>query len=126
MPGLFKDEYNGKIIAEFIGLKPKMYSILKAGDDTLIPNPDPKVCYRKAKGVPKSLVKNEFNYERYREVLHKKILNDTVKFNTIRSEKHKIYTMEVVKVGCSPICTKKYILSDGKHTYAYGDFRIKY
>ena len=124
MPGLFKDEYSGKIIAEFIGLKPKMYSILKAGDDPLVPNPDPKVTYRKAKGVPKSLVKNMFNHERYRKVLDKKILNDVVSFNTIRSEKHKFYTMRVVKVGCSPIDTKKYILLDGIHTYAYGDYRI--
>ena len=122
MPGLFKDEHKGKIIVEFIGLKPKMYSILKAGEDATIPNDDG----RKAKGIPESLVKNVFNHEKYREVLHKKKLNDIVSFNTIRSEKHKLYTMKVVKVGCSPIDTKKYILPDGKHTYAYGDFRIKY
>ena len=39
-PGLFKDEC--------IGLRPKMYSILKVGDDTT----NPKHGIRKAKGVP--------------------------------------------------------------------------
>ncbi|GET60564.1 hypothetical protein GLOIN_2v1775922 [Rhizophagus irregularis DAOM 181602=DAOM 197198] len=29
IPGKFKDECNGAVIAEFIGLRPKMYSILK-------------------------------------------------------------------------------------------------
>jgi len=36
-PGLFKDECNGAMIAEFIGLRPKMYSILKAGDNATNP-----------------------------------------------------------------------------------------
>jgi hypothetical protein len=37
IPGKFKDECNGAVIAEFISLHPKMYSILKAGDDTTNP-----------------------------------------------------------------------------------------
>src|ERR1051325_6959475 len=44
--GLFKDECNGIMIAEFIGLRPKMYSILKVGDDAT----NPKHGIRKAKG----------------------------------------------------------------------------
>jgi hypothetical protein len=38
IPGKFTDECNGAVIAEFIGLHPKMYSILKAEDDTTNPN----------------------------------------------------------------------------------------
>jgi hypothetical protein len=37
IPGKFKDECNRTVIAEFIGFRPKMYSILKAGND--ITNP---------------------------------------------------------------------------------------
>jgi hypothetical protein len=120
IPGLFKDEYNGKIIVEFIGLKPKMYSILLSNEDSR----NPKHGGRKAKGVPKSIVKSDFTHERYKKVLHEEILNDTVKFNTIRSEKHELYTMEVVKLGLSPIYTKKYVMLDKVHTLAYGDYRI--
>ncbi|CAG8783549.1 6208_t:CDS:2, partial [Rhizophagus irregularis] len=42
------DECNGAVIAEFIGLRPKMYSILKVGDETT----NLKYGIRKAKGVP--------------------------------------------------------------------------
>lgn len=50
VPGLFKDECNGAIIMEFISLRPKMYSVLKAGDDIT----NPKYGIRKAKGVPRT------------------------------------------------------------------------
>jgi len=65
VPGLFKDECNGTIIMEFIGLRPKMYSILKAGDDAT----NPKHGIRKAKGVPSKVVKKEFHHERYNKAL---------------------------------------------------------
>ena len=45
--GKFKDEENGKIIKEFIGLKPKMYAIKLENDD----------LHKKAKGIPKMKVK---------------------------------------------------------------------
>ncbi|GBC27105.2 hypothetical protein GLOIN_2v1775922 [Rhizophagus irregularis DAOM 181602=DAOM 197198] len=60
IPGKFKDECNGAVIAEFIGLRPKMYSILKVGDETT----NPKHGIRKAKGVPSKVVKKEFHHER--------------------------------------------------------------
>ena len=44
----------------------------------------------KAKGVPKSIVQNEFTHECYRKVLHEKRLDDIIKFNTIRSKKYEI------------------------------------
>ena len=44
--GKFKDEVNGKIIREFIGLKPKMYTFNVMADRE----------QKKAKGVPKHIV----------------------------------------------------------------------
>ncbi len=55
--GKFKDEMNGNIITEFIGLKPKMYS-LKTED---------KKEQKKAKGIPKSVLKKEINFEMYKK-----------------------------------------------------------
>jgi hypothetical protein len=79
IPGKFKDECNGTVIAEFIGLCPKMYSILKAGDDTT----NPKHGIRKAKGVLTKIVKKEFHHERYNKVLFDPKHEDTVTFRAI-------------------------------------------
>jgi hypothetical protein len=120
VPGLFKDECNGKIIEEFIGLRPKMYSVLKVGDDIT----NPKHGIRKAKGVPSKIVKKEFHHERYNKALFDLKHKDKVTFHTIRSDNHSIYTLEVTKVGLSPMDDKKWIASDNITMYAHGDYRI--
>jgi hypothetical protein len=79
IPGKFKDECNGTVIAEFIGLRPKMYSILKAGDDTT----NPKHGIHKAKGMPTKIVKREFHHERYNKALFDPKHEDTVTFRAI-------------------------------------------
>ena len=65
IPGLMKDEMNGKIIKEFIGLRSKMYSIKLFEDETEI---------KKAKGIPKNVVKNEIKHESYFNSLMNKII----------------------------------------------------
>ena len=42
----------------------------------------------------------------------------------LRSEKHKIYTANLNKVGLSPYDDKRYILEDGITTLAYGHYHI--
>ena len=71
--GRVKDEVNGKIIREFIGLKPKMYA-LSAKDDKE---------QKKAKGIPKQLVKRELNFNLYKKTLGENYLSK-VNFNSIR------------------------------------------
>ena len=116
VPGLFKDECNGVMIAEFIGLRPKMYSILKVGDETT----NPKHGIRKAKGVPSKVVKKEFHHERYNRALFDPNHMDKVTFLAIRSDKHSIHTVEMSKVGLSPMDDKKWIAPDNITTYAHG------
>ncbi|GET63510.1 hypothetical protein RIR_jg28804.t2 [Rhizophagus irregularis DAOM 181602=DAOM 197198] len=93
IPGKFKDECNGAVITEFIGLRPKMYSILKVGDETT----NPKHGIRKAKGVPSKVVKKEFHHERYNKALFDPKHNDTVTFRAIRSDRHAINVIEMSK-----------------------------
>ena len=57
--GKFKDETNGLPIAEFIGLKAKMYSILNAD----------KLSHCTAKGIKKNAVKQSFHHKLYFDAL---------------------------------------------------------
>jgi hypothetical protein len=51
--GPFKDECCGRPIAEFVALRPKMYSILEASGDSI----------NRAKGVQRAVVKNDLRHE---------------------------------------------------------------
>ena len=58
--GKFKDELGGKVMTEFIGLRPKMYSY--AGEDS----------GKRAKGVKKSVLCKTITHEDYRSCLLRK------------------------------------------------------
>ena len=60
--GLMKDELEGKIMKEFIGLKPKRYSTL-VDDDRV---------NKKAKGTKKCVMKRCLMFDNYEEPLEKK------------------------------------------------------
>ena len=111
--GMFKDEANGKVIDEFVGLRAKLYSYkMFEGEES-----------KKCKGVKKSVVKNSITHEDYKECLFtgKERLQ---KMNVIRSRKHEVYTEEVNKVTLCPNDDKRHILEDGVHTLALGHYGI--
>ena len=57
-----KDEFKGKIISEFIGLKSKMYSLVTVDNEKS----------KKAKGVNKNIVKNIRHKEFFDVLFNKK------------------------------------------------------
>ena len=111
--GMFKDEVNGNVIDEFVGLRAKLYSYkMFEGEES-----------KKCKGVKKSVVKKSITHEDY-----KKCLTDRKpqlrKMNVIRSHKHNVFTEEVNKVALSANDDKRYILEDGINTLALGHYKI--
>ena len=111
--GMFKDEVNGDIIDEFVGLRAKLYSYkMFEGEES-----------KKCKGVKKSVVKKSITHEDYKKCLTtgKEQLR---KQNIIRSYKHEVYTEEVNKIALSASDDKRYILEDGINTLALGHYKI--
>ena len=112
--GMMKDEAGGKIIKEFVGLRAKLYSfVMDDGEET-----------KKCKGVKKQVVESSISHEDYKTCLTtgKEQLR---KQNILRSYNHEVYTEEVNKIALSAQDDKRYILSDGVHTLAWGHYKIK-
>ena len=112
--GMMKDEAGGKTIKEFVGLRAKLYSfVMDNGEET-----------KKCKGVKKQVVESSISHEDYKTCLTtgKEQLR---KQNILRSYNHEVYTEEVNKIALSAQDDKRYILSDGVHTLAWGHYKIK-
>ena len=80
--------------------------------------------HQKAKGISKSVVKRAIRHEHYIQCLDNYI-GDRVSITSMRSFNHEVYVFEQTKVGLCAIDDKRYILEDGRQTYAYGHYRIK-
>ena len=112
--GKMKDEVTGRVIAEFIGLRPKMYSILGSKGTE----------HRRAKGVKKAVVKRELKHEQYKNcLLYRKQKHN--KMNMTRSDNHKMFSIKLNKVSLSPMDTKRWIDDDGISTHAYGHYDVE-
>ena len=108
--GKFKDELGGKVMTEFIGIRPKMYSYV--GEDS----------GKRAKGVKKSVLKKTISHDDYRTcILEKKVYARDMP--GLRSYNHVIKGETVHKVALAPLDTKRYIL-DGISTLAFGHVDI--
>ena len=111
--GKMKDECGGEPIEEVVALRPKMYSIKKAGSNI-----------KKAKGVKKNVIEREITHGHYKESLfgRKEYMH---KMKILRSEGHEMYGMCMNKTSISPFDTKRWIAGDGVHTLAYGHRAIR-
>ena len=110
--GLMKDEWDGKVMKEFISLRPKMYSY-RVGED------EPKKC----KGIKKCVVKKTISFEDYKRCLleGRNINRSQMMF---RSKKHKIKTLEVNKLALSSEDDKR-ISIDGIASLAIGHYKLQ-
>ena len=107
--GLVKDELGGKIMKEFVGLRPKCYSYLM--DDGKVD--------KRAKGIKKCVTKRCLIFNNYVECLieKKEILRSQQRF---KSEVDNAYTEEINKVALSYNDDKRLISYDGITTHPYG------
>ena len=116
--GKFKDECDGKAPEEFVGLRPKMYSILD-GNSTKEK--------KTGKGIKKAYLKKDVTHADYRRCILSDNIKDQqqkAKFQCIRSKGHKISTYEINKVGLCCYDNKRYLLDDGITSLAYGHKNI--
>ena len=107
--GLMKDELGGKIMTEFLALRPKLYSykVLGGLED------------KKCKGIKKCVVKKTLMFEDYKNCLY----DDSIEYRSqliFRLSKHEIHKIEVNKVALNRNDNKRISKRDGISTFARG------
>ena len=110
--GKFKDEMNGQLIYEYVGLRAKMYSILWSQGTV-------KTC----KGINRAVNKLVLKHNMYKDCL---MQTDYRVDSMVRigSEAHILYTYKGNKISLSPFDDKRYVLDDKISTLAYGHYQI--
>ena len=106
---LMKDELCGKLITEFVTLRPKTYSYLtEDGKED-----------KKAKGTKKLVIKKTIKFNDYKKCL----LNDEVILKSQQkfiSKKYDVYTENINKIALSNDDDKRIVSSDKITSYPYG------
>ena len=111
VPLKLSDKLNGDIVMEAVFLKPKAYSV-----KTL------QTIRQSAKGVSKH-VKKTLHHDKFKNVLRPKSpLRKLV--TSITSDKHTLNITESNKIALSAFDDKRYYLSDGVRSYAYGHYKM--
>ena len=104
-----KDELGGKIIMEFVTLRPKTYSFFTDdGEED-----------KKAKGTKKCVIKQMIKFNDYKKCL----LNDEVILKSQQrfiSKKHDVYTENINKIALSNNDDKRIVSSNKISSYPYG------
>ena len=104
-----KDELGGKIVTEFVTLRPKTYSFL-----TYNGKED-----KKAKGTKKCEIKKMIKFNDYKKCL----LNDEVILKSQQrfiSKKHDVYTENITKIALNNDDDKRIVSSNKITSYPYG------
>ena len=107
--GLMKDELGGKIMTDFVALRPKLYSYKK------LDGSEDKKC----KGIKKCVVKKTLTFEDYKACL----FSDSTEYRSqlmFRSAKHEVHTIEVNKVALNRDDDKRISRKDEISTFARG------
>ena len=107
--GLMKDELGGKIMTEFVALRPKLdsYKVLDGSED------------KKCKGIKKCVVKKILTFVDYKTCL----FSNSTEYRSqlmFRSARHEVHTIEVNKVTLNRDDDKTISRKDGIYTFARG------
>ena len=114
--GLMKDELGGKIMKEFISLRPKMYSYRI--DENGGTQSEPKKC----KGIKKCVVKKTISFDDYKRCLLEGTMIHWSQM-MFRSRKHKVKTLEVNKLVLSREDDKR-VSIDGVASLGMGHYKV--
>ena len=112
--GLFKDESGGKIMKEFVALRPEPHSDLM----------DDNIEYKKGRGTKRCVIKERLKFNDYKYCIFKN--KTVVKLQQrFKSEAHIVYTEEINKIALGSNDVNWLKTFDRITTYLYGTNAFK-
>jgi len=122
--GKFKDEVNGQIIVEFVGLRPKLYSFIT--DNWYYESDEQQLKLekntKKSKGTDKSTKTNVLRHQHYRDCLTSKE-SFVASVTRIKSSHHNLSTITTQKIILSYQDDKRVLINDF-NTLALGHYSL--
>lgn len=113
--GKFKDELEGEIATEVVGLRSKCYALRTLGGIDKM---------KKAKGVKKNVLEKKVSFDDYYKCIRENCIEMRKQFS-IRSKSHDVYTISMEKIALNPFDDKRYIIKpDCIDTLAWGHHRL--
>jgi hypothetical protein len=113
-PGFMKDENNGRVMTEFVGLRSKMYSVRVNGVDAM----------KKAKGVKKYILKKDISFDDYKRCIDEHTTVSRSQ-NSIRSIRHEVLSIRQNKIALSPFDDKRKICDNNIDTLPWGHYSMQ-
>ncbi len=114
-PGYLKIESADKPVLSFIGLRPKLYTII-IGDK----------LEKKAKGVSRASIQQDLTYQSYYNSLFQQHITYTSS-SRIQGKSHQLYTLFCIKKSLTSFDDKRYHLTYQQDiSFAYGHYLLKY
>jgi len=111
--GLMKVETASIPVRKYVGLRAKTY-MLQLADDS---------CIKRAKGIKKGVLHSQVHLAQYETALAGQYL-PPLDQTFFRNYQHEMYTIRQTKRNISGDDTKRFICPDGKHTLAWGHYKI--
>ena len=110
VPGLMKDEYNGALMTEFVGLRSKMYATR-----TINATVGSTSATKKVKCVRRHVVANDIQFDDYIRCL-RNLTEKVIRQNNIRSSQHDVYSVSGEKERSQSIRRQAvYFSRSGQH-----------
>jgi len=137
--GMMKDENNSRIMTDFVGLRSKLYTLKLETDPLELTKKRQKLLEeeyeedeiedilanegvtKKAKGVKSSVLKTKITFDDYVECLESWV-SKSVTQHTIKSEKHRVYSIAQSKIGLSPDDDKRLLIPHSYDTLPLGHY----
>ena len=121
--GRFKDEMLSLTLEDFVGLRPKSYSLKFRGKVE-----NNKIIHMKsdekqtAKGTKSAVKKRYLRHSHFLDALTN-LTQICIKQNALLSNKHSVGSFHQKRVSLTAFDTKRWIKEDGIHTLAYGHYK---